>query len=78
MANIRRPDNKEGLPPESDTRSGRLRDLVSGGEFAGNNIVLIYWSPEDGGRWVMWEGPDPLQEGNVTVGAPEPEEPGDG
>ena len=78
MANIRKPDDKEGSP-KSDTRSGRLRDLVCDGKWYRNDkIVLIYWSPEDGGRWVMWENPDPLTQGNVTVGAPEPEEPGDG
>ncbi|MCP4263317.1 MAG: hypothetical protein GY774_38290 [Planctomycetes bacterium] len=72
MTNIRKPDDKEALPPESNTRSGRLRDLVcGGGNWVGDDkIVLIYWSSEDGGRWVMWEDPDPLKLGKVTIGTP--------
>ena len=68
MPKIRKTFDKESLPPDSDTRSGRLRDLVCGGEWVGNdNIVLIYWCPEDGGHWVMWENPDPLAEANITI-----------
>lgn len=69
MSNIRRPTDKEPLPPTSDTRSGRLRDLICGGEWVGNDsIVLIYWSPGGNGRWVMWEDPDPLTEAGITIG----------
>lgn len=72
MANIRKPNNKEGLKPKSDTRSERLRDLVCSGKWYDNNkIVLIYFSPEKGGRWVMWKDPDPLRESGVTIGAPD-------
>ncbi len=71
MANIRNPDDKEGLSTNSKKRARRLRALVSGGNWTGNdNIALIYWSPEDGGRWIMWENPDPLKLGKVTIGAP--------
>jgi hypothetical protein len=76
MANIRKPDDKEGLSHSSKKPARRLRDLVSGGNWTDNDdIVLIYWSPEDKGRWVMWKDPDPLKEANITVGVPEPDDP---
>jgi hypothetical protein len=70
MAEIRSPTAKEPSSSTSGTRSKRLRDLVSGGQWVGNDkIALIYWSPENGGRWVMWEDPDPLKEAGITTGS---------
>lgn len=67
MPQIRPPSRREPLG-QSGSRSERLRNLVAGGEWTGNDTaVLIYWSPEGGGRWVMWEDPDPLGACGVTL-----------
>ncbi|MCF8050030.1 MAG: hypothetical protein K9L59_02250 [Desulfobacterales bacterium] len=66
MSNLRKPDSKEGHPVSS-SRYDRLRDAVSG-QWAGmEQIRLIYWSEEDGGRWVIWLNPDPIDEAGVSI-----------
>ena len=58
----RAPDLLEPLPPiPGQSRSERIQTLICAGVWSGNdNIVLIYWSSQNGGRWVAWTGVDPL------------------
>lgn len=60
MPDLRDPDDKELGQPGVNTRSGRLRALIDGGQWSGDDsIVLIYWSSARE-QWVMWRDPDPL------------------
>lgn len=69
MPNIRKPTPPKESLPAPGSRSERLRNLIQGGgDWYGNdNISLVYWSQELGGRWVMWEDPDALAQQGIGI-----------
>jgi hypothetical protein len=72
---LRRNEEFEPLPPAPGLgRMARLQALVCGNVWGNrDDICLIYWKPENGGRWVAWVDSaappkvDPLPEAGVTV-----------
>ncbi len=66
MNNLRKPDSIENNPHLSG-RYDRLRAAVTG-QWAGiDQIRLLYWSEENGGKWVMWVDPDPIHEAQISI-----------
>lgn len=72
MASLRKPELKESPPPTQTARLQRLKNLVCSGAWSGEDeIVLIYWKPDES-RWVAWvDAPapsvDPLPEAEVDI-----------
>jgi hypothetical protein len=70
---LRKPELFEPLPPRAGAgRIQRLQDLVCTGPWSNrDDLVLLYWQPAGGGRWVAWvDSPpkvDPLPEANVSI-----------
>jgi hypothetical protein len=70
---LRRPELKESPPPAPlPSRLDRLKELICRGDWIDEeNLVLIYWKPEQQ-RWVAWvdgspPAVDPLPEAGVVT-----------
>lgn len=64
---MRRPDLLEPNPNPAKSRWRRLHDFVTGTLAGDDRVCLVYWSPQDGGRWVAWLDPDPIGQANVEI-----------